>query len=209
MTPSALAAIVLVVLVAALGGLLRRMSSPAQTGAPSSPAAPAPQPPPEDEGAEAEEPGEEDATIAITSDGWAFVPLPDRDRVRLVPPRQPPGPDATAGRQTPDQLVRGDLIAARVRRGAPDHDPWRLEGLGRDHEYRAWRFETEEAARAALLLVERGVVRAPREQDGATVTISDADFDDARRAEEEIEAELATMPDVSTDDEGARPGPIA
>jgi hypothetical protein len=105
------------------------------------------------------------------------------------------------GRASIEQLGRGDLIAARVVRGAPDHDPWRLEVLGRDREYRAWRFETEEAARAASVLVTGRVVRAPRDPDGEPVTIGDADYVAARRQEEEIEAELATMPEP-----GERPG---
>jgi hypothetical protein len=95
------------------------------------------------------------------------------------------------------------LVAARVTRGAPDHDPWRLEALGRDHEYRAWRFETEEAARAALALVEGRVVQPPRDRDGERVAVDDADFMAARRREEEIEAELATMSEP--DEEAGEP----
>ena len=212
MTQSALAAIVLVVVVAVLGALLRRMTNPAASGTTSPPPAPEPEQGDEVEVEAEAEPGMEEATVAITSDGWAFVPLADRDRVRLVPPREPgpgsadpEGSSPPAGRAVAEQLGRGDLLAARVRRGAPDHDPWRLEGLGRDHEYRAWRFETEEAARAAYVLVERRVVRAPRDEDGETVTVSDADFDAARRREEEIEAELATLEeDVAPDGETRR-----
>src|SRR3990172_2697740 len=67
-------------------------------------------------------------------------------RVRLTPPLAPPEMGQFVPRTAAEQLGRGDLIAARVKRGAPDHDPWRLEALGRDGEYQAWRFETEDAA---------------------------------------------------------------
>ena len=65
------------------------------------------------------------------------------------------------------ELSAGDLVAARVKRGAPDLDPWRLEGLGREHEMVMWSFETEEAARTALGLPEERVVR-PRRDSTAT-----------------------------------------
>jgi hypothetical protein len=124
------------------------------------------------------------------------MPVADRDRVRLIPPLTPREMEQIVPRAQADQLVRGDLIAGRVKRGAPDHDPWRLEALGRDGEYRAWRFETEDAARAALALVSRSIVVAPRDEDGAEVAMGDADFVEARQREEEIERELASMPDV-------------
>jgi len=205
MTQSALAAIILVAVVAVFGGLLRRMSGPSAAQAP-----PPPAPEPEVEEIDlADEPSDEDdATVALTSDGWAFVPVADRDRIRLVPPRDAEGATPGAGRPTAETLGRGDLIAARVTRGAPDHDPWRLEGLGRDHEYRAWRFETEEAARAAQVLVERSVVRAPHDADGETLTVTEVDFDRARRREEEIEAELATMAEDAAPEDETRREPI-
>ncbi len=134
--------------------------------------------------------------VAVTSDGWSFMPVPDRDRVRLIPPLTPREMEQVVPRAQAEQLSRGELIAARVKRGAPDHDPWRLEALGRDGEYRAWRFETEDAARTALALVSRSIVVAPRDEDGAEVAVGEADFAEARRREEEIERELASMPDV-------------
>jgi hypothetical protein len=204
MTQSALAAIILVAVVAVFGVLLRRMSGPSAAQAPSLPAL---EPEVDETDLEAET-AEDDATVALTSDGWAFVPVADRDRIRLVPPRDAEGATPAAGRPTAETLGRGDLIAARVTRGAPDHDPWRLEGLGRDHEYRAWRFETEEAARAALVLVERSVVRSPHDADGETLTVTEVDFDRARRREEEIEAELATMAEDATPEDEARREPI-
>jgi hypothetical protein len=105
-----------------------------------------------------------------------------------------------------EHLGAGDLIAARLQRGAPDHDPWRLEALGRDRELRAWRFETEEAARAALEMVERRIVRPPRGEDDEPVAIGDEDFAEARRIEEETEAELGSDWEEGEDDPERRPG---
>ena len=197
-----LMALVAVAVVALLSLLMRRAagSRPAITAAP----------PPEtdpDPAAIVDDLIESVGPVALTSDGWGFMPLEDRDRVRLVPPLTPREMEQVIPRTPPEQLARGDLIAARVKRGAPDHDPWRLEALGRDHEFRAWRFETEDAARAALALVVRCIVRAPHDPDGGEITVTDADFDEARRREEEIESELASMPDVeeSPDDSRRRP----
>jgi hypothetical protein len=190
MNQGTLTAIVAVVAVAALGLLMRRMGGHATPGTALPPSI-------EPDEAVEDEDDDEEETAAVTSDGWAFVPIGDRDRVQLVPPRVPDETVPQTGRQGQEQLARGDLIAARVTRGAPDHDPWRLEGLGRDHEYRAWRFETEEAARAALALVMSRVVRPARDADGEPLALGAADFADARRREEEIEAELANMPDAS------------
>lgn len=189
-----LTAIVAVVVVALLGLLLRRTTV--------SPAAGNAAPPPEAAPDDAEEAVEdlieslEAVPVALTSDGWSFMPLGDRDRVRLIPPLTSHEMEQVVPRTASEQLCRGDLIAARVKRGAPDYDPWRLEALGRDHEYRAWRFETEDAARAALALVGRSIVRPPRDEDGAEVALGEADFVEARRREEAIESELAAMPDV-------------
>jgi hypothetical protein len=160
--------------------------------------------------------------VAITSDGWAFVP--DGDEVQLIPPDthdedvpvrsevvtglQPqidPDIQIMGGRGGPvdprthrpvsqwklgQHLDAGDLIAARVKRGAPDFDPWRLEAIGRDRDYRAWFFETEEAARAALDLLQRRVVRALKDADGDPVAVGPEDFDRARREDEETEQAL-------------------
>lgn len=88
------------------------------------------------------------------------------------------------------RLVHGDLIGARMVRGAPDYDPWRVEGLGRDRDYQAWAFETEDAARAALELIERHVVRTPDDENGDPRPPSSADYDEARRRDEETEHAL-------------------
>jgi len=160
--------------------------------------------------------------VAITSDGWAFVP--DGADVHLIPPDthdedlpvrsevvtgyQPqidPDIQMLGGRGGPvnphsrrpvvnwkpgEHLDLGDLIGARVKRGAPDLDRWRLEAIGRDGDYRAWFFETQEAARAALDLLERRVVRAPKDEDGDPRPPGPEDFDEARRLDEETERAL-------------------
>lgn len=137
---------------------------------------------------------------ALTSDGVAFMRR--GDGVVLVPVGRPGESELSMlgerqerlarGHSGSDQLVPGELIAARIKRGAPDHDPWRLEALGRDREYRAWRFETEEAARAALEMVEERIVQPPSDEEGEQVRIGDADFAEARRIEEETERDLAS-----------------
>ena len=166
---------------------------------------------PEDPSAEA---------VAITSEGWSF--LPHGDAVHLVPPGEPEEEwtakqkDSEAARVAPvhpttghrlaswrpgEHYVRGDLIAARVKRGAPDFGAWRVEGLGREGDYREWPFETEEAARAACALLEKRIVRPPVDEDGEPIPVDDAQFAEARRTLEETEEELANMPE----DEGEEP----
>jgi len=159
--------------------------------------------------------------VAITSDGWAFVP--DGHAVQLIPPESgehdvpvrsehatgsihgtDPEIQMMAGRGGPvhprtqrpmawkpgERIHMGDLIGARVKRGAPDLDPWRLEAIGRDEDYRAWFFETEEAARAALALLERRIVRPMKDAEGDPRILTGADFDAARQLDEETERAL-------------------
>jgi hypothetical protein len=91
----------------------------------------------------------------------------------------------------------GDFTAGRVTRGAPDVDPWRLELLGRDGEYQPYAFETEDAARGALEVIERrGVIRRPADDEGKPVPVPPGEFEEARRRFEDTLEELATMPDV-------------
>ncbi|HKQ59095.1 MAG TPA: hypothetical protein VJY35_14635 [Candidatus Eisenbacteria bacterium] len=135
---------------------------------------------------------------ALTSDGWAFVP--DGDEVQIVPPDSPEEETAEAmgqfgtvmgdagrvegmpKRRTPgiakpgEHLDAGDLTGVRVVRGAPDVDPWRLEALGREGEYRSWSFETEDAARTAMGLLERRIVRVPLGEDGEPSPPADEDY---------------------------------
>jgi len=84
----------------------------------------------------------------------------------------------------------GDLIAARVRRGGDAGAPWRLETLDRERELDDWSFETEDAARAALALLEAHVVRAPVDENGEPAPVSDAEFDEAQRPYEQAVPEF-------------------
>lgn len=158
-----------------------------------------------------DEPDDDDSpaeSIAITSDGWAFVP--DGHGIQLFPPAEPdegfggtaehaPGHHAADGRRSfregkpGERMSRGDLIAVRVKRGAPGVDPWRLEALGRDREYRHWSFETQDAATTAHGMIESRIV-PPRDPDPDPdeTPIGDADFVLARAEAEAIEAELAS-----------------
>jgi hypothetical protein len=142
---------------------------------------------------------------AITSDGWMFLPF--AKGVELLAPANPEqvaeetATGAIARSRVGGMLSTGDLVAARVVRGAPGVDPWRLEALGRDREYLSWSFETEEAARTALELLERVVVRGPAETDDETAAVGAAEFEEARRVHEQTEQELAMMPDAEEPEE--------
>jgi hypothetical protein len=210
--------VVLVVLVRGMsGGTAPSETSVGASGAPDVPEY-------DDEDADDPEEGDLIEAVAITTDGWAFVPV--SSGVELVPP----GEDEeswsanderkgtsfrTAGQHAPvnphtgkrmvhwkpgEPLGTGDLIAARVVRGAPDVDPWRLEALGRDYDYRSFGFETEDGARTALDLVSERIVRAPRDGSGEPIPVGAEDFAVARRKFDETEAALAT--DLDIDDIG-------
>ena len=148
---------------------------------------------------EDEEAGWSGEIAAITSDGLMFIPFEQGVQLLILASReQLAGELATqaVGRdQVAGMLSCGDLGAVRVVRGAPGVDPWRLEALGRDREYLSWGFETEEAARAALDLLERIVVRVPVDADGEPLAVGAAEFAEARRVHEQTEQELAMMPD--------------
>jgi hypothetical protein len=172
-------------------------------------------PEPEDYGAESgddwgEDEWDEDEVVAVTSDGYAF--LPDRHAVRLLPPDEE-GEAWKAGQRTASHARgqkaldmswhAGDFTGARVKRGGGE-EPWRLEALGRDGEYAVFGFETEEAARAALQLFEsRGVVRLGEDEDGNPVPPSPEQFDEARRIYEETEQALAMEPGPDDEERGA------
>jgi hypothetical protein len=146
-----------------------------------------------------------DEVAAITSDGWMFLPF-EKGVELLVPatPEQLAEEQATravARSRVAGMLSTGDLTAARVVRGAPDADPWRLEALGRDREYLSWSFETEEGARTALGMLERVVVRAPADADGEPLAAGAAEFAEARRVHEQTEQELAMMPEAEEPEE--------
>lgn len=164
---------------------------------------------------------------AVTSDGWAFIP--DGREVQLVPPessdddlpesmgrmsavvvdrntgaleRDPRRRAAPTGKPG-EHLDVGDLTGARVVRGAPDVDPWRLEALGREGEYRSWAFETEDGARAALQLLDSRIVRAPVDPvDGLPHPPEDSDYTAALALTQAGIAEVAMDPeDAAHEDE--------
>ena len=182
-----------------VGWLLRRISTPDEDTV----RMPGPHDPlPGDEVATVEDHGarfdEDDEVpeeiVALTSDGWAFVP--DGAEVQIVPPTgtdedmpdayggpAPSGRSSETPRRRPvgqfkpgEHLDAGDLAGVRVVRGSPAADPWRLEAIGRDGEYRAWAFETQEAARAALDLLERRIVITPLGVDGEPHAPDEEDY---------------------------------
>jgi hypothetical protein len=98
-------------------------------------------------------------------------------------------------------LRHGDFTAARVVRGAPSVDPWRLELLGTEGEYVSFGFAGEDAARCALDLLEtRAVMHYEADDDGRPLVPSTEQFEEARRRRDETERLLALG-----DGEGAEP----
>lgn len=161
-----------------------------------------------DDGLEAgeEDDGDHDLpaeALAITSDGLAFLPrthgvkvLPAADArevyAALHGGRRPSvrreehasytdTEDAPMPRGMSYELSAGDLVAARIVRGAPDVDPWRLEGLGRDHEMLVWSFETQEAAHTAHELLVQRVVRPRKDELGEPIPVGAEDWIAAER----------------------------
>jgi hypothetical protein len=164
--------------------------------------------------------------VAITSDGWAFVPRgagvevvpPGEDDEMLADQAQRHGPEALTralasaplnphtGKRVVfwkpgETLGAGDLIATRIVRGAPGVDPWRLEALGRDYDYRSFAFETEDAAKTAQALLDERIVRGPRDGGGEAIPVGAEDFAVARRQHAETEQALAMEPDEEEDTE--------
>jgi hypothetical protein len=174
----------------------------------------------DDDDDEMDEEADEDGMVeaaAITSDGWAFVPRgqslelvpPGEDEELLKDQAERHGAEALkqamaaapvnphTGRRLVywkpgETLDVGDMIAARIVRGAPDFDPWRLEALGRDYDYRSFAFETQEAANIALGLVSERIVRPPRDAHGDAIPVGAEDFAVARRKYDET-AEAVAM----------------
>jgi len=190
-------ALVAVAAVALLGLLLRWTSG--GTGE----RATAPTPPePGDDSPDNDEEPDDGEVVGVTSDGWRFVP--DGGLVRLVRPADPEGAwggddDGSPRVRIGETLSPGDFTGARVKRGA--ENTWRVETLGRDGEYQPFTFETAEAARAALEMLERrDIVRVPRDEDGLPLPPSAEAFDEARRRHEETERELAMPGDEEPGD---------
>jgi hypothetical protein len=151
---------------------------------------------------------DDDEVVAVTSDGYAF--LPDRHAVRLVPPHEE-GEAWKSGESVRNlrgeaaiaaSWHSGDFTGARVTQGGGD-EPWRFEALGRDGEYTVFAFETREAAEAARGLFEaRGVIRVGADEDGNPMPPSPEQFAEARRVFEETEQALAMEPE-SDEEQGA------
>jgi len=213
-------ALIAIAVVAVLAVFLRRVGK-GGSDAPSSAAEPGP---PADTGTEPsadpldeDEAGDDPEVVAITSDGWAF--MPDGDEVQLVPPPEAPGGDETDPTDTlnptamlphprhrhlptakpGEHLDAGDFIGARVVRGSPGSDPWRLEALGHDGEYRSWAFETPEAADEALRLLLERIVRPPLDPDGTPRPPDAAQYAAAAALTAEGIAELAMDTDENAE----------
>ena len=189
-------ALLAVAVVALIALVLRRGSGGREETVPGATAPPTPPAPPEleedDEFLEAED------AAAVTVDGIAFIG--EEHGVSLVPT---PDPLAPASRPIVplDFLRSGDFSAARVVRGAPGVDPWRLELLGPEGEYVSFGFEVEEGARAALDLLEtRDVTRYVEGEDGRPLMPSKEQFEEAKRRSDET-ARLLALGDM----EGEQP----
>lgn len=139
----------------------------------------------------------DDEVAAVTSDNFALVP--DRHAVRLIPPSDSgeswkPGrsaSDARGERALAMSWHAGDLTGGRVVRGAADEGPWRFEALGRDGEYMAFIFETEEGAHAAQAVFEsRGIISLRENDEGERMPPQADQFEEARRIFLETEAAL-------------------
>ena len=198
MTTSTWLALALIAVVAALALWLRRQGE-------SAPGLPAPPPrsdfpPDSDSDSEDEDDAEWEVgdAAAVTMDGIAFIG--DEHGVSLVPTPDPLAP--APGPILPLEFLRsGDFTAARVVRGAPGVDPWRLELLGPEGEYVSFGFAIEEAARVALDLLEtREVMQYVEDEDGSPLVPSTEQFEEAKRRRDETERLLALG-----DGEGAEP----
>ena len=179
--------------VAVLAMLLRRQGEPA-------PGLPAPplDDLPTDSGDDRDGEWEVGDAAAVTVDGLAFIG--EEHGVSLVPTPDPTS--AAPGPIVPVEFLRpGDFTAARVVRGAPSVDPWRLELLGPDGEYVSFAFAVEEAARVALDLLEtRAVMHHATDDEGRPLVSSSEEFEEAKRRHDETERLLALG-----DGEGAEP----
>ncbi len=127
-----------------------------------------------------------------------------RDRVRRRPGRRreelartearfPDVKPELRKRLLTDNLRPGDLRFARVRQGREGEPLWLVEGLHQDRDLTSirWEFVSEDAARRALELLERRIVRPARDRSGAPVRVTEADFDSIQARERlEIEEQL-------------------
>jgi hypothetical protein len=78
-----------------------------------------------------------------------------------------------------DDLTVGDLCLARVRLGAGSEAWWVVDGLSakRERVRVRWGFEDVASAQAVLAALQRHIVRAPVDEHGAPVAVSEAELD--------------------------------
>jgi len=129
-----------------------------------------------EDASEMDEDGEPTFTPVSTADGWVLAPEGDgvvAVRTLIMAP--------------------GQFVAARVL-PVPDARRWALEVLGKEAidadegtcwPFGGWEFKNEAEARAALDLIQRRIVRPPRDENGETRTLSDEDFERSRRFAEQ------------------------
>ena len=188
-SPSDLWVLLAVAAVALIALALRRASGGAETV----PGTTTPPPPPPIPGFDDEDDDtlETEDAAAVTVDGIAFIG--EEHGVSLVPTPDPLAPAPASRPIVPMEFLRaGDFSAARVVRGAPGVDPWRLELLGPEGEYVSFGFDIEEGARAALDLLEtRAVMRYVEDEGGRPLLPSTEQFEEARRRRDETERLLA------------------
>jgi len=209
---AAVAAVVAVAVVLRAGsrdeGGAEGVTNPADPAAPQHGPGAGPDDEPEAAGEEPEDDDDPVEVVAVTCDGYAFVP--DTHAVRLVPPDEEgeawKAGESSRGRRGAAAIAMSwhanDFTGARVVRGSGE-EPWRVEALGRDGEYAVFAFETRDAADAALgLFRSRRVVRETLDDDGRPLAPSAEQFAEARRLYEETERELASTAD---DDESGAP----
>ena len=109
------------------------------------------------------------------------------------------------GQMLTDNLRPGALRFARVRQGREGEPSWIVEGLHQDRDLTSirWEFDSEDAARRALGLVERRIVRPVRDRKGAPVHVTEAEFD-AVQARERFELEEQEWLDRQDEEANAR-----
>jgi hypothetical protein len=157
------------------------------------------------------EPGE---VVAECADGSVIGAW--RDRVRRRPGRRREERARTEARLAEvkprwrrplltDNLRAGDLRFARVRQGREGEPSWIVEGLHPDRDLTSirWEFVSQDAARRALELLERCIVRPAWDRGGATVRVTEADFD-AVQARERLELEEQVLLDQQDEAANAR-----
>lgn len=156
--------------------------------------------------------GRDRLVLAVTSDGFAFVP--DHHVVRVLPPPEE-GEEWKVGAKLKAALETvamgqgwspGDIRGVRVVRGEFEEGPWRLEALGRDGEYMQYGFETPEEARAAKELLERlGIVELGHDEEGRPMPPSAEQFAEGRRIYLETAAQLELPDDEAGERQEGRP----